>query len=63
MVLTLCQLIKKCLVVDKFGGNLLGFVRMSVEVSIRDNPFSHFYPAIEWVVLPQFTTLSSVVIV
>jgi hypothetical protein len=39
MVLTLCQLIKKSVVVDKFGGKLLGFVKMSVEVSIRDNPF------------------------
>ena len=61
--MTLCQLIKKSLVVDKFGGKLLGFVKMSVEVSLRDNPFSPFYPAYKWVVLPHFTTISCVVIV
>ena len=40
--MTLCQLINKCLVVDKFRGKLLGFVKMSVEVSLRDNPFPRF---------------------
>jgi hypothetical protein len=61
--MTLCQLIKKCLVVDKFRGKLFGFVKMSGELSIGDNPFSPFYPTYDWVNLPHFTTISCVVIV
>jgi len=36
----------------------LGFVKMSGVLCMGDNPFTHFYPAIDWESLPHFTTYS-----